>query len=225
MNKKYYICAIAMLSICATAFVITIYGSSQETNTQYFNKVAYDYMQMTRLFYETTLEGLEYRSTNIVRGRIADDARVVLLYHENNPSLFVMGHNLVSLEILDVIMGDLSVGDVITIIEPYYIRYDILFTHSNYLPSIPQQEYFFFLSAAHIQSSSEELEGAFSVVHGDRARFPVPRDRESMVDYTAADLSLARETVNNLPIADLHMNLWHDVIESYMDWSLPLFCK
>ena len=42
-----------------------------------------------------------------------------------------------------------------------------------------------------------------------------------MQNFSAADLSLAYETVYNLPVNDLYMRLWQEVIAAYMDWNRP----
>jgi hypothetical protein len=166
------------------------------------------YMPASRFFFETTLEGLERRATNIVRGRIMNDARMVLRVNGR----ITTGNNLVSFEIYEVIKGDLSVGDVITISEPYYIVDRRFFTHSNYMPSIPYQEYIFFLSEQRTAPSPPEFVGIFPVIHGDRGRYRVPSGGRAMEAYTASELSVG--TAGNF---DLYMYLWRAVIEAFVD--------
>ena len=161
-------------------------------------------------FTETTLAGLLYRAENVVRGRMGDDARIVFQFNDYfNPERPTGGDNLVSLEILEVIQGNLRVGDIITIVEPYSIEDGILYTRDNYLPSIPHQEYFFFLSEQ-IDSRvrTEALIGAYWVLHGERSRFPVPASGQNLDEIDLAFGSHAN--------VELYMRLWQDVLDAFM---------
>ena len=224
MKLKYLTCVIAVGFVSAIAFLQSGYVNSREDNPLSFNEVIIG--AASYAFFETTLEGLEYRSANIVRGRVGGDSRMVFQYTDYfRPEHRTLGNNIVSLEILEVFQGNLRVGDIITIVEPYEILDGVLHTVLNYLPSVPYKEYFFFLSdpiTSLIENPDPEaLYGAFWVIQGSTARFPVPVSRADMLNYTAADLSLARETINNLPVNDLYMYLWQSVVDAYMDWSRP----
>ena len=183
-----------------------------------FEEVAY--MHGLPLYYETTFADLEPRAETIVRGRMGDDARIIFQYSELRPNMRITGNNIVSFEVLEVIRGSIGVGDTIKIAEPYYIIDGVLLTHSNYMPSTPHQEYFFFLLNPLTENVPEGYEGAFWVVHGERSRFPVPaadmaRDGAFAAyaqAFSAADLGLG--TYANI---ELYMSLWQEVIDAYMN--------
>ena len=166
-----------------------------------------------------TLEGLEGFAPNIVRGRVMDDAEIFSRV------------NLVSLEILEVIQGNLTVGETIRIVEQYFIYDGVLFAHSDYLPSIPYQEYIFFLEPQ-IPGRAEELADAFWVADDDRGRYPIPGGlgRASIVQYLGEDGTFCATTQNfNSAIfglgshadVDIYMQLWEDVMNAYVLPGLP----
>lgn len=182
-----------------------------------FNEVAY--MSTSLLYYETTLAGLESRTENIVRGRMGNDARVVFQYSELRPNMRITGHNIVSFEVLEVFQGNLSAGDIIRIAEPYYIMDDVLLTHSNYMPSIPNQEYIFFLLNPLTAEVPEGYEGAFFVVHGERSRFPVPSNASNVQGFSAdaQDFAAVEFGLGSYANVEVYMSLWQEVINAYID--------
>ena len=179
----------------------------------------------------TTLEELQRGTENIVRGRILNDARIIWQFnYASRPTVPSMGHNFVSLEILEVFKGALKIGDVITIAEPYYVLDGVLITYGNYLPSIPYQEYFFFLSGQNTFPDPEEFVGIFWVSHSYRGRFHIPNRMADVLRlrHNEENLLLATSYISNLPleqatrsISDIYMSLWQEVMEAYMDWTRP----
>ena len=165
----------------------------------------------SRINMSRNLDELEYWATHIVRGRVGDDSRMALQFNQNEPTWVVHGHNLVSLEILDVIMGDIGTDDYITIIEPFYIVDGTLYTIVNYLPSIPQHEYIFFL---HIQDNPESSlpYGAFWILDGYRSRFPVVNNSNQWQRNSAIDLALGQHGNE-----ESYMNLWQEVMDAFMN--------
>ena len=152
-----------------------------------------------------TLEDLEEMSANIVRGRMGDDARILFQT--------VVGHNFVSLEILEIIKGELNIGDIITIVEPYQIDDGVFFTSSNYMPSFPHQEYFFFLSdQIDYENIPKQYYGAFWVLHGEKGRFPVPSNIADTQSLNAVEFGLSYLVDN-----ELYMRLWQKVINAYIN--------
>lgn len=206
------------ISIIALSLILLVGCSSanaQESLPHHygsFNEVIY--MPGTRLFFETTLDGLESRATHIVRGRIGNDARIVYQHSDPyDPSRITRGDNTVSLEIFEVIAGNLTVGETISILEPYYIIDGVFFTFADYMPSTAYQEYIFFLSAQLGDRFPENLRGRFPVVNDERGRFPVLNDtRADIQGFSSADLGLG--TYAN---AELYMRLWQEVIDAYMN--------
>ena len=185
-----------------------------------FDRVPLPHSHGIPMFYETTFTGLEARAPNIVRGRMGDDARVLLTQQQPG------GVNIVSLEILEVIKGEqIRVGETIRIIEPYSIFDGALHTSSGYLPSTPHQEYFFFLHYQHQHISPgrdrdrlEEMEGAFWTLHGVRSRFLVPINRAQGQSFC---VYMPRFSRNELGLGDnanieIYMSIWQDVLDAYM---------
>ena len=123
-----------------------------------------------------------------------------------------------------MIRGDLVVGDTISIIEPYFIEENTLFTWANYMPSLPYHEYFFFLCyqlGEYRDSGSprpESYVGAFPVLHGEFGRFRVPEVGMARNDaiFSIQELSLGTHADT-----DLYDYLFQEVITAYMDWNRP----
>ena len=183
-----------------TVLLLVGCNSSQDNSQERYDEVIYTSASNR---YARAFDDLVNRSNNIVRGRIADDSKIVFQTH--------IGHNLVSLEILEVIKGDLKVGDTINILEPYFIRDRVLRTWADYMPSIPNQEYIFSLTDP-TDDMPEGYEGAYFVSHGERGRYLVLSNaRASIQEFSREDLSLG-ENAN----IDLYMSLYQDVINAYM---------
>ena len=209
MKRFVLFIAIAMLMAgCANSFAT---GDSQRMHPHHhgsFDDVVLAQIPASRMFYETTLAGLEYRAANIVRGRMGNDARIVFQTDD-----FQGGHNVVSFEIYEVIKGDLSAGQTIRIVEPYIIKDDILLTYANYLPSTPYHEYFFFLGAQLPNHLPEGFAGSFITIHGERSRFPVPdAARASIQAFNADELALGAYADT-----EVYMSIWQEVIAAYMN--------
>jgi len=94
-----------------TVLLLVGCNSSQDNSQERYDEVIYTSASNR---YARAFDDLVNRSNNIVRGRIADDSKIVFQTH--------IGHNLVSLEILEVIKVDLKVGFTINRLEPYNLR-------------------------------------------------------------------------------------------------------
>ena len=169
------------------------------------------YIEPTVLYYANTLEGLQEKSYNIVKGRLGDDSSTVTaLLGRGMPTPV---YSIVSLDVVEVIKGDLKGGQEIKIIEPYYISNRILWTMGNYLPSKANQEYIFFLDYPIDESEGapEGCVGAYFVLHEERGRYLVPSADRSLADgFTREELSLGEKNT------DLYMTLYNEVINTYL---------
>ena len=174
-----------------------------------------EYLTGTPFIFEDTLAGLESRASYVVRGRIGTDARTLMVREEYiDPNLMFRpsrGYTLVTLEVLEVIMGDLAPGGHITIVEPYYIFERVLFTRSHYLPSTPGEEYFFFLGRRQSVLAPDGLEGTYPVIHGERGRYLVTTSRTALRNYDVVYRYLGERAD-----FDLYFDLWLDVLNAYM---------
>jgi len=156
-----------------------------------------------------TLAELEERASNVIRGRVNRDSFIA--YSTQGRELA----NAVTVEIVDVIKGDIEVGSVIRILEPYFIRSFILYTYDNYLPSKANREYFFFLGRQFIgtddRPAPEGCEGAYWVTHGERGRYLVPKGNKlDAMSYSRSALSLGKKSI------DVYMRFYQSVIDNYI---------
>ena len=172
------------------------------------------YLSGTLAFFDITLDDIERRAVCIVAGRVYSDAETVFSIKSDVSLDYGRPlYSVVSLEITKVIKGDLKEGEIIKIIEPYYITGNTLFTFGNYLPSKPEQEYIFFLGKQRERSPSlpERAIGAHSVINLERGRYLVPSDRRSdLHKYSRSDLSLGKLDI------DIYMQIYQDVVDAYL---------
>ena len=188
--------------------------------------VAIEYSTASAIYFADDLEILMAIAPNVVRGRMGDDARNLM-----GRGSFI--GNIVSFEIIEVIQGDLSVGEVIRLKEPYTISGGTLRTPLNYLPSIPHQEYILFLhSATNDPVAVGEAIGAFWVRHGERGRFPMPgpsgpgaRTLVSVMQYLGNDGTFDSDTQNFASAVfglgshanvEVYASIWEEVMNEYV---------
>jgi len=188
-----------------------------------FNRVEHMHAGL-RLFNETTLSGLEARAPNIVRARMLNDATIVLQFTDDyHPTRVTFGENVVSLEILEVIKGDLVVGETIRIVEPYYIYNGVFFTWNNYMPSVPYQEYIFFLYyQVDWLEAQDEVYGTFPVLHGERSRYPIPSNAAGIQSFSAAMFSDLNFGLGSYADVQTYMQLWEDVMNEWVATDLEV---
>ncbi|MEL7623726.1 MAG: hypothetical protein AAGU12_09065 [Clostridiales bacterium] len=176
-----------------------------------------EYTNPVLAYYETTLDGLESRASNIVRGVVSNDARNVLHYFPGIDPIPL--YSAITFEVLEVIQGDgdVKAGDIMTILEPYYIIDRILVTRGNYLPSTPHQEYIFFLGNR-VPDTLEEgygpqgYEGAHFVIHCERGRYLVPNGEVPNIKaYSNKELSLGEQDT------ELYRSLYQEVVDAYLN--------
>jgi len=172
-----------------------------------------EYIAASRIFDITEFEVFAVGAPNIVRGRMGDDARIIM--HNNLPLA-----NIVSFEVFEVIEGDITVGETIRIKEPYYIENGTFFTWNNYHPSIPHQEYVFFLDSAATASEGSvgEAIGAFWTFHGERSRHPVPINAPDIHAFSAAtqDFGTGVFGLGSGANVEVYMQLWEDVMNEWV---------
>jgi len=168
----------------------------------------------------TTLEQLENESPNIVMGRMMDDSIMYIRFYDvGEPAL---GDNVVSFEISQVIRGNLLTGEVIRLIEPYFIYNGVLDAWASYMPSIPYQDYILFLYEPFILSGAL----TFPLFNGELGRFPLPSHRTVMQylgedgrfdantqDFTSALFSLHSHANWNV---EIYASLWEEVMNAYV---------
>lgn len=160
-------------------------------------------------YFVTTLAELEDRASHVIMGRVKNDSFTA--YSSKDRAIA----NAVSIEVIDVIKGNIVTGSVIKILEPYFIKNYVLFSYGNYLPSKANREYFFFLGEQIIGTSDrpapEGCDEAYWVTHGERGRYLVPENgRLDAKRYSRNALSLGEKSI------DIYMRFYQSVIDNYI---------
>lgn len=165
------------------------------------------------LYNPQSLEEVEDLAEYIVRGKLLDDAKQKL---ERYGSEFVgFGVTVSSFEISHVYKGSLKEGDKIQIAERYYTlekngvttRYEL-----GYAPSVPNQEYIFFLIKA--PDKNKFLRGFYSPMVKETGRYPVIGTKDSGYPrlnlMTASELNLVQEN------PETYKKIYQQVIDKYL---------
>jgi len=174
--------------------------------------------QLRPLF--TTLDELKSETPNVVRGRLLNDAEIIFQFNDAfRPNHPTAGHNAVSLEIIEVFQGNLVAGEVVRILEPYVIRDRTLQTFADYLPSIPYQEYIFFLGNQLADTASEYVppgyESSFFVREAYRGRYRVLNNNINALE--AQNFDMNELSLGNYADSNEYMSLWQEVMSAFMN--------
>jgi len=156
---------------------------------------------VTRFRMEPTLEALGHAPT-IVRARVVGDIRLVTRQTLGPITIS-------SLEIIEVFSGDHMVGDIIEIVEFASVVDGHLSTDGCRTPSIPQQEYIFFIHATPRELISSDA--VFELFGGELGRFPVLGS--SVIDQ---DLRAVFGLTSCYADLEAYANLWEEVMNEYV---------
>nr|WP_319489207.1 hypothetical protein [uncultured Caproiciproducens sp.] len=160
-----------------------------------------------------SLGEVEKLSPYIVKGRLRDDAKQKL--DAPIQGMITYGITVSTLEISQVYKGNFKVGDTIPLAEKYYTleengestRYEM-----GYAPSVPGQEYVFFLVKA--PDESEILRGTYSPMVKETGRYPVINTKDSGVfdirSMSPEDLNLVNTELST------YQKIYQEVINKYM---------
>jgi hypothetical protein len=199
-----------LITLLTIAFLIlggSILIAKQGDRQESYNRV--DYLATTMAYFDETLDEIEERASYIIKGRVLGNAETVYSVINKGDPLF----SVVSVEVVEVFKGDVTVGETIRILEPYYINDRTLYTFSNYLPSKSNQEYIFFFARQQAERSGvpEISVGAYHVDNQERGRYLVPNDMQIKERrFTRNELSLGKLDT------DIYMDIYQDVIDSYI---------
>ncbi len=113
-------------------------------------------------------------SSAIVQGYLLDDSKQDLeCVYEGDIRFILSGATISTLVVTQVYEGDLSVGDQVPFVEPYYFDdasgEEILYHEGNYMPSIPGKDYVLFMS----ESKAERFKGIYTSAGQEYGRYPV----------------------------------------------------
>ncbi|WP_050699350.1 hypothetical protein [Anaeromassilibacillus senegalensis] len=154
------------------------------------------------------LNDLEEWSTCIVKGVLADDA----VNHDemlNDPVYGdSTGFTSSTLTITETFKGDLSPGDQVAFVEPYFVKTNkkgetYIVAYCGYTPAIPGQEYVFFLDP----SESPLLGGEYyEISFPERSRYAVPSKNE-----------IEPLGLNNQEEEGTYQRLYKQVIDKYVE--------
>lgn len=165
------------------------------------------------LYDPQSLEEVEDLAEYIVRGKLLDDAKQKL---EQYKSEFVgFGVTVSSFEISHVYKGNLKEGDKIPIAERYFtLEKDGITTRHElgYAPSVPNQEYIFFLIKA--PDKNEFLRGFYSPMVKETGRYQVIDTNDSV--YSRLNLMSANELNLVQEKPETYKKIYQQVIEKYM---------
>ena len=211
---KLFVCAIII------AIVTTACSGMQSVSPSSLKRVpeATDYVKVAVVQGDAahnpkSLGEVEKLSPYIVKGHLRDDAKQKL--DAPIQGMITYGITVSTLEISQVYKGNLKVGDTIPLAEKYYTleengettRYEM-----GYAPSVPGQEYVFFMVKA--PDESEILRGTYSPMVKETGRYPVINTKDSGV---SAIRSMSPEDLN-LVNTDLsvYQKIYQEVIDKYM---------
>ncbi len=161
------------------------------------------------------LEELESLSDVVIKGKVLPESNMVLT---DTNTEWVTGYTKTKIEVSDVFSGDIKVGDIIEVVEPYYeatINGQTYFiTMEGYLPSIVGNEYIWLLVKHDETSEKEGLYGMYNVLMG---RYPV---FENYVPYSNA--KQFSKSISNLDFDVLeetnttnYRNVYQEVLNKY----------
>ncbi len=119
------------------------------------------------------LEDLEQKSSIIVKAKVLPNKENILCEDIH------YGYTKTQLEITEVYNDDKEVGNIITLIEDYYIDQNTMFRHDLYNPSQPGKEYLFFLAYDNREGSARQ--GTYYIPQCMMGRFPVIEDDDRAV--------------------------------------------
>ena len=207
---KKFIVVLGLLSV--VAFLVAVCGRTSESNVALYDDIVY--VSTSYAYMPRTLTDLEEKAQVIVRGRMLDGYELVPGGYFKESSY--LPESITKLEITEVIKGDVRVGEQIILSEAYYIEDRTLYTSSNYLPSLINQEYFFFLYDRISEDSGlpDVWWDMYVVVAQENGRYRVPDsgDIALLWDYTRADLSLGDKYT-----MEGYMGRYKEVVDAYIN--------
>lgn len=166
------ICFILMLTACSTSSASSTVAPSSLDDIPTADNINVVIEEGDSMYDPQSLEEVEGLAEYIVRGKLLDDAKQKLEFYESE---FVgFGVTVSSLEISNVYKGNLKEGDKIPIAERYYTLEEngVTTRHElGYAPSVPNQEYIFFLIKA--PDDNKFLHGFYSPMVKETGRYPV----------------------------------------------------
>ena len=201
--------------LCAGGRLDDFFFAACDSNT-YADYASMEKSQLQgSLLMPISLEQLEQHSDCIVQGVLQNDAETCVTadprFEWAMPS---SGATKSTLTVTTILKGDglLSIGDAISLYEPYYV-YEVegeprLLYYSYYCPSEPGKTYLFFLN--------QNDAGGYAPSGFENSRFPLPdaqaRGAASIDALTAEDLYLA-EGVD----LESYKALYREVLEAYAE--------
>ncbi len=191
----------------------TVVPSSLEKIPSSTGNIRVDVVSGDTLYNPKTLEEVEKLSGYIVKGHLQNDAKQKLYTPDAKTVIF--GVTVSSFEITKVYKGNLKEGDKIPVAERYYTleengkttRYEL-----DYAPSIPGQEYIFFLNKA--PDKNEFMRGFYSPVIKETGRYAVITPKDS--NFSKRELMSANELNLVKTDPDIYQKMYQQVIDKYM---------
>lgn len=198
-------------AIVMTLFILMIFSACESRVST--KNIATLSIETDRLYDAETLDELEGLSKYIVQGKFWDDAHEDL---QSEAGIIIFGATVSSFEITKVYKGNFKEGDVIKVVEKYYVEDDqgqkTLIHHGNYMPSDVGKEYVLFFDNP--PENTERWKDTYTPICVEKGRYPVlsPNTRAavSVDDMTNEELNL------DTGDSSLYREIYKDVIEKYM---------
>ena len=167
------------------------------------------------------LEDLENLAELLVRATITADSKNIIA--KRAPGYPDFGFTRTNVEVIEVFKGDAAAGDIIGVLEPYYIGNsnhigatnggkDYFSTYDGYLPSIVGQEYIFFII---LNDRPSIRSGYYDLVNLPLGRYPVldhnKEARDIAISSKNSDFCLTDDTNTTV-----YRNIFAEVHQKYV---------
>lgn len=162
-----------------------------------------------KMFDPGTLNEVEQLSDTVITGTFLNTLKQEDIYSGHGSYLY--GYTKSSVRVDKVYSGNLNVGDVITVLEPYAIHENVLLHYENFYPSQSDKVYIWFLE----KNMEPDMEGTYTIVVGERGRYPVLNDNAR----SASDISaMSSRDLDLSPNGDttVYKKIYSEVIDKYL---------
>lgn len=166
-----------------------------------------DWGETNRLFY-TNLDDLEKDSEIIVIGTFTDDTKQEEIYQYNShfqKDILATIISTNSIEVLNVIKGDVKAGDTIPVTQDYGISDNQFIAISRLTPMLKGDTWLFFLS----ENKSEIRKGKYSCTGDNDGRYPLEN-----FSYRKTALT-DNENLGVYNKEDFREDIYKDILEKY----------
>lgn len=163
----------------------------------------------SKMFDPGTLNEVEQLSDTVITGTFLNTLKQEDIYSGHGSYLY--GYTKSSVRVDKVYSGNLNVGDVITVLEPYAIHENVLLHYENFYPSQSDKVYIWFLE----KNTEPDMQGIYTIVVGERGRYPILNDNAR----SASDISaMSSRDLDLSPNGDttVYKKIYSEVVGKYL---------